>query len=471
MDPNKLTGTMTEPAQAVASTTLPTPGFETVNPNDSPYAFGPNPAVVTSNQVTDISKQNVTDLTTATTPKVAQPGGVIVDNKYVNPKGVLTDARTGQPVLTMNADGSKRNSLGDIIEPAPLPSEVDKAILDAAGKTGTTPPAPGPVKSQAETDAEIALKAGQADIEKLRASMDSRAQGLIDGITREYDALLKQQEVANRAYEGGVTTEGLRAGRARYAPVMQGALIKQAVDQGLGQLERLQNKKQQLIMQAQQAKDENDLKALNATMTMYRDTIKEERALAQKTYENAMKASEDARTLAKEELASQNAVRDDARSSLSLIVEKFGGIDLENLDPITQKQVVELANTAGVPIETILGSSLAEDSAKRADLSNQISLASLSLRKQALAKTLEIDASEAQRLNLPRSVVGRTEAEINRDLASGVPPTWYIDALAGQGKPADTASAATAWIDFRNEALTSKSLVDFGSIGALPAIK
>ncbi len=448
---------------------LPAPGYETANPNDSPYAFGPNrpgdfkaPAVVTTTAVADATKKNVADLAAATTPQGPTPGGNIVNNQYINPKGVLTDARTGQPVLTKNPDGSERDSLGNIITPAPIKeTAVDKAL---AGTTPTTPP---PVtKTQAELDAEKAILDGQAEIERVRAQMDSRAASIIDGISREYDALIKQQEVANRAYEGGTTTEGLVSGRARYAPVMQGALIKQAVDQGIAEISKLQTRKQQLIMEAQQARDEGSLKALNEKMTAYREAVKTEREIAQKTYENAIKASQEARDQAKaireedEARASDIAggligmLTDNAERNSEIIKQAAIDVGIEDAN-ILLKAVDEYRLRTGKTEESNKTAMTKEyEYAVRNGFFDGSLLDYIQVRgeKGRAKPTSRVTSSrDAASIGL-QGLAGLNEDEIVYDLTQEIAPQWFIDKIQSERKQSLLPEVVKmAWDDYKSQ--------------------
>lgn len=238
-------------------------------------------AVTTSSSATTATNKNIADLTVATTPP---------------------------PPLTPEQQAAKDKAAADKLA-AENKSATDNAINGALGNNPNQP-------SQAEIDAQAGIAATQTQLATLKAQMDARSQQLMDGISREYDALIAQQEVQNKAYQGGTTTEGLRSGRARYAPVMQASILDNAVTAGLTAISNLQAKKQNLLMQAQQARDDNSLKALNDSMTAYRDTVKEERKLAQDTYENAIKASAEARAQAKEQRDAEKSAFDTALTQM-----------------------------------------------------------------------------------------------------------------------------------------------------------
>lgn len=433
------------------------------------------PAVVTSVGPAAKTTQNIADLTVAT-KNLTPATGNIINNQYVNPKGILTDARTGQPVLVKTPEGAMVDSQGTVITPAPEKpiTATDKAIKEAAGVTTTTTTTQ-PVKSQAQIDAEQGIADTRTQIETLQKTMDARSAAIIANITAEYDNLVKQQEIQNTAYQGGVTTEGIVSGRERYAPVMQAGIINSAISAGLQSISQIQAKKQGLILQAENARDEKNFKLLNKTMQNYRDTVKEERKIAQDTYENALKASKEARDVAKQNMDEQKVVISEARNTLNALITNFGGIDIESLDPVSKQTITELATTAGMPLEIITGPSLkeqtTENTLKQQRITNAIAAAGLSIRQATFAQSQEIDAQEAQRLNLPRSVVGMNEAKINADLKLDTPPVWFIESkiLQGEVKDINSPDAIPLWQKFRTEVLKTNPMIDFGGIGLPPS--
>lgn len=134
-----------------------------------------------------------------------------------------------------------------------------------------------------------------SDIDALSARMDANSVALMDSIRKEYDSLITQQEALNRSYEGGVTTEGMVSGRARYAPIIQAGIVTNVVQQGIGKIADLQNKKAKLLAEAQEARDNKQFQLLQEKMKAYRESIAQERQLTQQLYENTLKASKEAR--------------------------------------------------------------------------------------------------------------------------------------------------------------------------------
>lgn len=118
------------------------------------------------------------------------------------------------------------------------------------------------------------------DLDRLSRNMDDRTSSIIDSISTEYQGLIEEQRVANQRFESGVTTAGLVSGRSRYAPEVQGGMLKAAVDQGIQKIEEIQNKRDKLILEAEEARDERRYKVLTAKMEAVRQTYRDEREFA-----------------------------------------------------------------------------------------------------------------------------------------------------------------------------------------------
>lgn len=220
---------------------------------------------------------------------------VSAPNRVFRVGSALYNADTNKPLTAAEANAVIAKAGGDLnrIAPGELPATaVDEAIAGTDGATTTTP-------TREKTAAEIGLESSMVQLSQLKEQMDATSKAYINSIEREYDTIIKQQELANKAFEGGVTVEGIRSGRARYAPVMQYSLLNEAVSAGIGKIAALNSKKQSLIIQAQQARDENNFKMLSKTMDIYRETIKEERQAAKDAAEAVYKAAEEARAAAK----------------------------------------------------------------------------------------------------------------------------------------------------------------------------
>lgn len=333
------------PASPLASlTTSQAPsGFPTAAPQSQVAAPAPQrtitTSVVTPQAAITKTQDNVSQLAAATQPKVqaASPVGTKVDQTGV-PENLRTLTRDqATSLFGTNFTGVVQNPDGTF--------SPDTTAYSRVSGIATAPSSVTTVQPQDSEEVKLA-KQGVADTRKqldsLIVSSDAASARLIESIAKEYDSLISQQEQQNRAYESGITTEGIVSGRARYAPIIQAGYVAAAVNSGLKALSDLQAKKQRLIIEAEMARDDKKLKLLNQKMTEYREAIKEERDIAQKTYENTIRASQEARAKAQEE---RTARKDTLESTTAGIASTVNSIT----DPAQKAAYIQsVANQLGV---------------------------------------------------------------------------------------------------------------------------
>lgn len=151
----------------------------------------------------------------------------------------------------------------------------------------------------------------------LAGNIDARTTQMIANIEKEYQQLAYSQGIANQAYTGGVTTEGFRSGRNRYAPSIAMGDIAASVAAGTRALADLETKKQALIAQAQEARDAKQFEILSKTMDAYRNAIKDQREVAQQMYTNTITASQEARAAAAEARTADKTAVENAAPALA----------------------------------------------------------------------------------------------------------------------------------------------------------
>lgn len=101
-------------------------------------------------------------------------------------------------------------------------------------------------------------------------------QAVIDGISLEYDNVIRKQEELNKAVLAGMTKAGVLAGRSRYAPTIETSNINSVMQSGLDKISELQRAKAAAIAKAKQASNESDLANLYKEMQLYQDSSKSE---------------------------------------------------------------------------------------------------------------------------------------------------------------------------------------------------
>lgn len=117
-------------------------------------------------------------------------------------------------------------------------------------------------------------------LDRVQTRMNAANSSLIDSIRRNYDSVIAEQEQTNRAYEGGITTAGLVSGRNQYAPDFQNSLLARATTAGIKEVEKLQNKRDQLIAEAQFAMEEGNYAHVQKKMELIRQNYLDEQQAA-----------------------------------------------------------------------------------------------------------------------------------------------------------------------------------------------
>ncbi len=190
-------------------------------------------------------------------------------------------------------------------------------------------------------------------------------------------------------------------------------------------------------------------------------------------FDNALSIIKERRQQQENARQAMEKFRDDARQSLNSIITNFGGIDIASLDPATVEQLFELADVAEMPIELLTGRTVKQ---QQNQISNAISAANLSIRQDAFNLSLmkfseseKLSALDAQRLGLPRGLVGVSENAVEKQLQSPDVPSWYLEMLEDRDQEPENQEALDAsWSGFRNEILKSNPLIDFGGVGLPP---
>ena len=132
---------------------------------------------------------------------------------------------------------------------------------------------------KAKTFAEIELKKIYLDIDKeteenkikldeLTARMSATARGIADGIKAQFDERRRQQRDANARRMGSLTKLGFRSGRQRFASEIQVSILSAEESAGIQRLATLDMQEQQLLLQAEQAKNDKDFELFNTALNM-----------------------------------------------------------------------------------------------------------------------------------------------------------------------------------------------------------
>ncbi len=295
----------TNPAQPVASppSYLPTSGFQ------SPFIM--NPAGPTYGPVTPPSGY---------TPPILKPA----------PVGAVVTSAAGQAAFDNNSQktttlvqnlgsqqapksgqyGSPTTGYFNTYEEATAAAE--KALAIPKPNPGTTPPPTetkstttpsttptttsttntpqGPDFANVQIDQQTQSYINQ--MEQLRATASASSNALIASIQQRYAQRAEDMKNTNKAYMAGAVNQGIVSGRARYAAEMQSNILSNEESMGMRRISDLEAEKVSLIIQAEQAKNADDFKMLQAISDKYESAHDKQISLLQKQFDNSMKLEE-----------------------------------------------------------------------------------------------------------------------------------------------------------------------------------
>lgn len=396
------------------------------------------------------------------------------DGSFSQPSVITSDPAVNQTNLNLG-------SLDKLLEEARALSSRAQVEIDAKNAAaGKKPAQQTPTKSTSVLDSTIQsmsdagnspevqeLRANYtktiSDIDALASRMDANSVRLMDSIRSEYDSLIKQQEELNKAYTGGVTTEGFVSGRARYAPIIQAGIVTNTVQQGIAKIADLQSKKARLLAEAQEARDNKQFELLDKKMKAYRDAIADERKFTQDLYENTLKASKEAR----EELKYQ---REEEEANAKMLAPSLVAIldgDLES----NLKTITDIAAENGIDPRTLYNS-VQEYQAqlKKEEMSSMTSSIkeyqyavsqgytgsftqyekSMRASSGGAGKENLLTREDVKAYGLPASFIGMSEDKLTNSLSSDEVPPWFADYADNEiGPPLFPGILENMWEDFK----------------------
>jgi len=325
---------------------------------------------------------------------------------------------------------------------------------------------PSPAEMEARTASENYIKT----LEEQSKALETRRAAEEARINSEFNAKIKGTEEAQKK-ETGATTVALQ----RIGGFLGGSASAVGALNNLAQTHRteigaLEAKKQSAISEANNAITDKQFTLASLKAKEAKDLSSEINSRRDKFFTQAL-------SLVQEQRQKEQVLRDDARQSLNTIISNFGGIDLSSLDENTRVQLESLSQISGIPMASLVGPTSQEKSdaatERQRQITNAISIANLSIRTKEFQDKQNIDALEAQRLGLPRQLVGTSEDAFEAQLKSEAIPPWFIEIKTENGEITQTTTkeqATKLWNFFRNEVLKTNPLIDFGGAGLPPPV-
>lgn len=324
------------------------------------------------------------------------------------------------------------------------------------------------IQGRQEIDAINALKTSsqnnQDEIQRQRDKLNqSRAEdeALINSLFDQTKAELEQKQKKEFA---GRSTQLITAGGYMGTTQSQEGVLANLAQSQRSEIAALTLKKFQAIKDARNAYDDRDFKLADKS-------LEEAKSLEQEIISTRKNFADQVLAANKEARSAENQIRDDARTTLNSIITNFGGVGLENLSPESRQSLGELADMSGIPRDLIvegfrtLKEKSLENTQNQREFSQQMAQANLAIRTATLAlaqnrdeRAGQITELQAQRLGLPKAVVGLTEEQIYSDLQNSEIPQWFVRAEEDKdGVSIKYEDLLDRWNNFRGEAPTSGS--------------
>lgn len=113
-------------------------------------------------------------------------------------------------------------------------------------------------------------------------------QTLLSSMRASIDKARREQELANKNYQGGITQAGIVSGISRYSPAMAEGLIFKAVNVGIEKIQEIEAKGAEALAQLQEgfAKKRTDL--INNSYEKLQDMLKEKKATVKEMYDEVV---------------------------------------------------------------------------------------------------------------------------------------------------------------------------------------
>lgn len=320
-------------------------------------------------------------------PNFAAKGG---KNDYAGMTGDIQPGQTykiapdGTPTKidtsgTTNPDGTpKVNADGSSVNP--------DGSTNPTGTTGVTDPATGrtyagidPVLAKAYTDAQVNIDQqvtdAKATLDRAKETLanDPAAQGAIDSIKAKYDILIKQMQDKNAILLGSQKTNSIRSGSLQYANEMNSNFMSQEMDKATQRIADIITQETQMVLKAQQAYKEGDVKALDEATKAYDDVNKEKLDSITKLLDETDKAVKTQQADAKQQAATaKQQITDDIRVSTNIAntmadkIAESGVTDEKQIEDYIQA----MASQSGISNLDVLRSAVSKAQAakKKSDL-------------------------------------------------------------------------------------------------------
>lgn len=169
-----------------------------------------------------------------------------------------------------------------------------------------------------ETDAtnqqlDVEAKQGAGLLDRVAANSDTRTANRIKQIQEQFTRLRDQMQTANSNRLASLEIIGGRQGRQRYAQEIQSSILSAEEKAGIQRIADLHAQEEQLILEAEQANEDMQLKVLFEKMSLIKETRREKEAAIDRAFNKMMALEDLAMKKAQEQKAELSFQSEEAR--------------------------------------------------------------------------------------------------------------------------------------------------------------
>ncbi len=308
----------------------------------------------------------------------------------------------------------------------------------------------------------------------LNNQQSATSNSLIQNIKDTFANRIEEMKQTNQKQFQLETQVGLRegVGRARYAPKMQGQILTNEEQEGIGRVSKLETEMNELIIKAEQARDAKQMQGVQKIMELYSKKYKEQQDSILNLYKMT-KESEEARIKkAKEE-------RDAVEADFKLGTDKAKAVApavkdaLDKLPNQAQKDefITKYAEKMGISDPDYLYAALEEYGIKFEK--EQLSMASTrnsmynSNRSQNRADQAQNDKENAHLVDVENIIAGSSKlSDVDKGAKAKViaelrdygfyeenPPQWFVEMKESDGTMSNQQEILDAWKTYKDNAL------------------
>jgi hypothetical protein len=194
-----------------------------------------------------------------------------------------------------------------------------------------------------------------SELDRIGAQQDQNTNNLIESIKQTYASRIEIMEDLNNRSLQGERQVGIRSGRSRYTNQTNRDILTDTEKRGIDRVAKLEGEMLSLIVQAEQARTEEDIELFNERMDRLNeinDNMQNEIVDMQKSAYDALDAlREEQKAATEEEEAQMQLLYDRSEESAPAIAEALGGYES---DEERAEFLLAYSEKTGIPMEVLI---------------------------------------------------------------------------------------------------------------------